>query len=44
MFENFYKFGFATEQNKELFHIATTVDEVVDYCKNYQEKEFVFKR
>lgn len=44
MFENFYKFGFATEQNKELFHIATTVDEVIDYCKNYQEKDFVLKR
>ncbi len=44
MFENFYKFGFASEQNKELFHIATTVDEVIVYCKNYIEKDFALKR
>ncbi len=44
MFENFYKFGFATEQNKELFYIATSVDEVIEYCNNYKEKEFILKR
>ena len=43
MFENFYKFGFAKEFNRELYYIAHSVEEVFEYCRTYKEKEFVFK-
>ena len=43
MFENFYKYGFAQEFNRELYFIAKNVDEAMEYCNNYVEKEFVFK-
>lgn len=43
MFENFYKYGFARDFNRELYFIAKNVDEVIEYCNNFTEKEFVFK-
>ena len=43
MIENFYKYGFAKEFNRELYFIAKNVDEAITYCNNYTEKEFVFK-
>jgi len=43
MFENFYKYGFAKEFNRELYYITDSVDDVFDYCAKYVEKEFVFK-
>lgn len=43
MFENFYKYGFARDFNRELYFIANSVEEVFEYCSNYTEKEFEFK-
>ena len=43
MFENFYKFGFAREFNRELYYITNNIEDVINYCNNYTEKEFVFK-
>ena len=43
LFENFYKNGFAYEGCRELFFIAKTIEDVVDYCKNYVEKDFFLK-
>jgi len=43
MFENFYKNGFAKDICRELFFVAKNVNEVVEYCKNYVEKEFEYK-
>lgn len=43
MFENFYKYGFAKDFNRELYFISDNISEVFEYCNNYQEKEFVFK-
>ncbi len=43
MFENFYKYGFAREFNRELYFIAKSPEEAINYCNNYTEKEFVFK-
>lgn len=43
MMENFYKYGFAKDFNRELYFIAHSVEEVMNYCQNYTEKEFEFK-
>lgn len=43
MFENFYKYGFAREYNRELYFIAKNTEEVINYCNSFVEKEFVFK-
>lgn len=43
MIENFYKYRFAREFNRELYYIANSPKEVADYLANYTEKEFVFK-
>ena len=43
MIENFYKYGFAREFNRELYYICDNVDDAINYCNNYVEKEFVFK-
>ncbi len=43
MMENFYKYGFAREYNRELYYIANNVDEAINYWNNYVEKEFAFK-
>ena len=43
MIENFYKYGFARDFNRELYYITNNVEDAVEYCKNYKEKEFTFK-
>ncbi|MCR5260419.1 MAG: TIGR00730 family Rossman fold protein [Candidatus Gastranaerophilales bacterium] len=43
MFENFYKYGFAKDFNRELYYITDSLEDVFDYCSKYVEKEFVFK-
>ncbi len=43
MFENFYKYGFAKEFNRELYFITDSVDSAIDYCNNFVEKDFEFK-
>ncbi|ORX60943.1 putative lysine decarboxylase [Piromyces finnis] len=43
MFENFYKNGFSKDICRDLYFVAKDVADVVDYCKNYVEKEFEYK-
>ncbi len=43
MIENFYKYGFARDFNRELYHISNTIEDAAEYLENYVEKEFVFK-
>lgn len=43
MFENFYKYGFAQDFNRELYYITDNIDEAISYCNNFKEKDFVFK-
>ena len=43
MFDTLYENNFAKEEMKDLYYIATTVDDIFDYVKSYQPKEFVHK-
>jgi len=43
MFENFYKYKFANEYNRHLFYVAESVEEIMNYCRNYEEKDFNYK-
>lgn len=43
MIENFYKYGFARDFNRELYFIANSPEDAIDYLSSYTEKEFVFK-
>lgn len=43
MIENFYKYGFARDFNRELYHISNSVEDSMEYLDKYVEKEFVFK-
>ena len=43
MFDTVYENKFAKEEMKNLYFIANTVDEIFDYIKTYQPKEFVHK-
>lgn len=43
MIENFYKYGFARDFNRELYHISNSVEDAIEYLDKYVEKEFVFK-
>ncbi|KAL6599440.1 putative lysine decarboxylase [Neocallimastix sp. 'constans'] len=43
MFDNFYKFNFANEYSRQLYYVANTVDDIMNYCRNYKEKEFDYK-
>jgi uncharacterized protein (TIGR00730 family) len=43
MIENFYKYNFAKDFNRELYYIADNNCDALNYIANYVEKEFVFK-
>ena len=43
MFDTVYENKFAKEEMKNLYFIANTVDEIFEYIKTYQPKEFVHK-
>lgn len=43
MFENVYSEKFAKEENRDLYFIANTIDEIFDYITNYKEKDFIHK-
>ena len=43
MFDTLYENNFAKEEMKDLYHIALTIDEIFDYIKSYQPKEFIHK-
>lgn len=43
MFESVYDENFAKEENRNLYFIANTVNEVFDYIKSYKEEEYVHK-
>ena len=43
MFDTLYENKFAKEEMKDLYYIATNVDEVFEYVKTYQPKEFIHK-
>lgn len=43
MFENFYRHNFAKDFNRELYYICDNIEDAINYCNNYVEKEFVFK-
>ena len=43
MFDTVYENKFAKEEMKNLYFIANTVDEIFEYVKTYQPKEFVHK-
>ena len=43
MFDTFYQNKFAKEETKSLYYIANSLDDMFEYIKTYQPKEFVLK-
>lgn len=43
MFENIYKFNFAKEDTRELYHIANSIEEAFNYLANYKQTEYTMK-
>ena len=43
MFDKVYENKFAKEDMKQLYYVATTVDDIFEYLKNYKPSEYVMK-
>ena len=43
MFQTIYENNFAKEETKTLYYIAESIEDMLEYIKEYSPKEFVFK-